>query len=126
MNHPNPGPRLDLCRSKYGRHVASSILENGAPQHQRRIASMLKGNLMAMATDRWAAYVIEDVLEYGHSQDKDEILKQLMEKDNIIALAKNEFGLFVVLNLLVKHDEVDNGDDFNVMDHGERQAVAQN
>jgi len=119
---------LDLCSSKYGYHVACSILEKGAPQHQHRIVRMLKkGNLMAMATNRHASYVIEDVLGYADFKDKEEIIYELIKKENIMTLATNQYGCFVLSNLAqVKHDEADDDEDLKLMNQAEREAEMQN
>jgi len=113
---------FDLCSSKYGHHVARSILEKGAPRHQNKIACMLKDKLMDMAKNRHATYVIEDVLEYCEFKDKEEIIGELIKKENIMQLARNQFGSFVVSNLAqVKHDE-----DLEMMNQAEREVEMQN
>jgi len=118
----NGNANSDLCRNRFGHHVARTILEFGAPQHKKRIADMLQNKLMEMATDRQATYVIEDVLEYCAFEDKEAIIEELTKPENIIALAKNQFGSFVVSTLAtVKHDEVDDDED-----QAEREAKTKN
>jgi len=123
-HHVPKQANLDLCSSNYGHHVACSILEKGAPQHQHRIVRMLKkGTLMAMATNRHASYVIEDVLKYAHVKDKEEIIYELIKKENIMALATNQYGWFVLSNLAqVKHDDADDDEDLKPMNQAESEA----
>jgi len=117
----------DLCSSKYGHHVARSILEKGAPEHQHKIVEMLKDKLMDMAKNRHATYVIEDVLEYGELTDKEDVINELIKKENIMQLAKNQFGSFVVSNLAqLKHDEADSKEDVEMMNQAEREEDMKN
>ncbi|CAE8601664.1 unnamed protein product, partial [Polarella glacialis] len=93
----------ELCRHSFARHVLQSVLEHGLPKQRACIAAALRNDLLRNARNRNASYVIERALTYCAPEDRDALCYELSgdpASDNIVSLAQNQFGCYVVRALM--------------------------
>jgi hypothetical protein len=96
----------ELSYHNFGHFVMESVIEHGDDKHRARLAAALRrqpGNVAAGARNRNMSYVIEKALTYCEEEDRLAIAKDLLRADSensITALAKNQFGGYVVRALL--------------------------
>lgn len=95
-----------LVRHSYGRYVMQAILEHSPePSHQHYIAAALLGggkeDILANALNRHGSGVIETALSHCAPSDVQAMCSHLLStEDNILQLAKGQFGHFVLKALL--------------------------
>eukprot|EP00928_Gymnodinium_smaydae_P091465 TRINITY_DN75175_c0_g1_i1.p1 TRINITY_DN75175_c0_g1~~TRINITY_DN75175_c0_g1_i1.p1 ORF type:complete len:499 (+),score=88.48 TRINITY_DN75175_c0_g1_i1:62-1558(+) len=95
----------DLCADEYGHHVIESVLEHGQPEQRRVIARALCTSLAGYTSDRSATYVIKAALAQCCAEDAQSIVDSLLRsKEQLLALAENQYGHHVVVALLRRHD----------------------
>jgi hypothetical protein len=91
----------DLSRHAYGYHVVRCILEHGLPEHRHRIATALCGGVQRHAKHRHASFVVEKALAYCGEQARDCLANEVLQKpENILDLARHQFGRHVVSQLV--------------------------
>jgi hypothetical protein len=90
-----------LCRHNFGHYVMQAVLEHGLPRQRRCVAAVLRNDLMRLARNRNACYVIEKALVYGEAEDCSAIAAELLEDpDHVLMLAKTQVGCYIVKALL--------------------------
>jgi len=91
----------DLCRHAYGHYVMEHLLEHGSDRHKQLIVNALLQDMHLNARNRYATYVIEKALLFAISHDREALFSALVaDPENIISLADNQFGYYVVMSLL--------------------------
>mmetsp|Transcript_63529 Transcript_63529/g.113030 ORF Transcript_63529/g.113030 Transcript_63529/m.113030 type:complete len:661 (-) Transcript_63529:153-2135(-) len=96
----------DLVRNQFGRFVAQAILEQGNPDQRSQLALLLSQSAFELAQNRNASHVVEKALLYCDPADKQRLAVELLREDQtaadsgVAALAKNQFGGFVVKALV--------------------------
>lgn len=91
----------DLCCHSFGHHVVQSIMEHGTYVQRRQIADALHRDLLKMAQNRHASYIVEGAFRHCSEEDRQALVSALVNSpQNIVSLAQNQFGSFVVKVLL--------------------------
>lgn len=96
-----------LLRHSYGHFVLQAVLEHGLPCHKHCIALALQGQdededaLLLNANNRHASCVVETALMYCSQEDTESLCEKTLAKHcNVLALAENPFGCYVLNALL--------------------------
>jgi len=90
-----------LCRHNFGHYVVQAVLEHGLLRQRRCVAAGLQSDLMRLARNRNACYVIEKALLYGEAEDCSAIAAEILQDpDNLVGLAKTQVGCYIVKALL--------------------------
>jgi len=94
-----------LCCHRYACHVVNSILEYGQPDQQEQIMAVLCEQVMEMATDRHASFVVEAALNHCSCDDKARLQALLRKPEHIKHMATSQFGWHVVASLAQDENE---------------------
>jgi len=97
----------ELLRHPYAHFVLQAVLEHGLPRHKHQVALALHGAnenfnaLLHNAMNRHASTVLETALLYCSPEDTQLLAEKILgEQGNVVALAQNQFGCFVLRALL--------------------------
>lgn len=93
---------MELSRHSYAHHVISAVLEHGLADQQQKVLACLNEDLLRHAQNRNASYVIEKAMSHSSDADRDGLSSMLADSPELIALAKHQFGSFVIRALLVR------------------------
>lgn len=96
-----------LARHSFGHFVLQAIFEHGLPEHRHCIATALHGQyddpqgMLLNAMNRHGSCVFETAMVYCSPEDKQSMCRELLRTpDNVLQLAKSQFGRFVLKTLL--------------------------
>jgi hypothetical protein len=90
-----------LIRHNFARHVIELILEHGNRKQQESIIRAIRNDMVRHAKDRYASYVVEQVLSRCSIPDRDALASDLINDIEIFwALANHECGSHVIKALL--------------------------
>mmetsp|Transcript_18060 Transcript_18060/g.34745 ORF Transcript_18060/g.34745 Transcript_18060/m.34745 type:complete len:484 (-) Transcript_18060:302-1753(-) len=104
----DPQAVANLCCHNFGHHVVQQIMEKGRTNHREIIVNaLLFPDLIKMAQNRHASYIIEAAFDYCDEREKGMLKTELLKGRNIIDLAKHQFGGFVVKKLAGQEGEED-------------------
>ena len=103
---------IDLCKDKYANYTLQFILENFKSGIEYFL-SKIKGNIYIFSLDKCASNIVEKLLEYGNKEQRVEIVKEIIEKDNkdkdcILKLCNNKYGNHIVQKLIEYCSDEDN------------------
>jgi len=94
-----------LCNHIYGSFVVRHLLEFGLPQHKQRVVSALRSDLVTYTKHKFGSHVVEAALRHASVEDQQRLARELLQdKEELIALAANQFGRHVVRALLALPD----------------------
>jgi len=89
----------------YGSFVVRHLLEFGLPQHKRHVVSALRSDLATYTKHKFGSHVVEAALRHASVEDQQGLARELLQdKEELIALAANQFGRHVVRALLALPD----------------------
>jgi len=95
-----------LCCHSFGHHVIQCILEFGEREQHRHIVQALQSDVLKMAQNRNASYIVEGTFKHCCEEDRRELIAALLQRaDTIVSLAGNQFGSFVVRVLIHQSDD---------------------
>jgi hypothetical protein len=93
-----------LIRHNFARHVIELILEHGSTQLQERIIRAIRGDIVRNAKDRYASYVVEQVLYRCSIPERDALASDLInDVEKFWSLANHECGHHVIKGLVKSH-----------------------
>ena len=102
-----------LINNKYGNYIIKYFLENAKGDMSRYIdiiCQAIKGNIFNLSRKKNSVMIIERVLEMGNKSQRKNIIKEIInldqvQKDCLTTLAKDDYGNHVVKLLLKFSDE---------------------
>ncbi|XP_018676852.2 pumilio homolog 5 isoform X1 [Musa acuminata AAA Group] len=89
-----------LAQDQYGNYVTQHVLEREKPHERSQIISKLSGQIVQMSQHKFASNVIEKCLEYGNTEERDHLIKEILGQtegnDNLLVMMKDQFANYVV------------------------------
>jgi hypothetical protein len=97
----------ELCRHPYGSYVVRHLLEFGLPEHKHRVALALGSDLIEFSKNEFGSHVVESALRHCSPEDHRRLARQLLcNQQQLLAVAGNRYGRYVVRALLVMPGEM--------------------
>lgn len=94
-----------LVNHVYGSFVVRHLLEFGLPHHKHRVVSALRSDLASYTKHKFGSHVVEAALRHASVEDQQGLARELLQdKEELIAVAANQFGRHVVRALLALPD----------------------
>ena len=95
----------ELSEDQYGNYIIQYILENQNGKNVDSIYEGLKGNIFDFSLHKYASNVVERALNFGNSKQRQNIINEIIEKDNkmkecLLTMVKDKFGNYVVQKLI--------------------------
>jgi len=85
----------------YGCRVLQRMLEHCIPPQKERVLDQIAESRHILLDDQYGNYVIQHVLQYGRIQDREGILKLVLQRENgVLILSRQKFASNVVEKLL--------------------------
>ena len=96
---------IDLCQDQYGNYVIQHLLETRKGENCTEIYDALKNRIFDMSIHKFASNVIERCLHFGTKDQKDDLINEIVSKDDnvhdsLITLVKDKFGNYVVQKMI--------------------------
>ena len=96
---------VDLCQDQYGNYVIQHLLEKRGGEHCQEVYDALKTRIYDMSIHKFASNVIERCLHFGTKDQKDDLINEIVSKDDnvhdsLITLVKDKFGNYVVQKMI--------------------------
>jgi pumilio RNA-binding family len=96
-----------LIRHNFARHVIELVLEHGSATQQERIIRAIRNDVFRNAKDRYASYVVEQVMYRCSIPERDALAFDLISDiDSFWTLANHECGSHVIKALLKSHGQM--------------------
>lgn len=101
---------IDLCLDQYGNYVIQHILETNKGKNCEEIFKAFKGKVYEMSIHKYASNVIERCLHFGSKEEKDQLIDEIILKDDkmynsLISLVKDKYGNYVVQKMIEYSDK---------------------
>jgi len=91
----------DLLSHSFGSFVVRHLLEFGLPDHRHRVVEALRKDVFGFGRHKFGSHVVEAALRHASPDDQKVLVGQLLaNKEQLMALAANQFGRHVVRALL--------------------------
>ncbi|PWA99615.1 Armadillo-like helical [Artemisia annua] len=91
---------LPLSEHPYGNYVVQHIVGMQIPEVTGEIVRKLSGNLVHLATNKFASNVVEKCLKDGPDDECLPIIRELINSPNFLSVVQNAFGNYVVQSAL--------------------------
>lgn len=97
----------ELCSHPYGSYVVRHLLEFGLTEHRQRVVKALLTDLAGYTKHKFGSHVVEVALRHASLEDRQVMARELLaDKEQLMALAANQFGRFTIRALLAQPENL--------------------
>ena len=91
---------IEMVQNPYGNYAIQIVLDTYSPSLISGIIEAIKGRVSNLCLIKFSSNVIERCIEKAAGKLKEELIRELMDSDNLFGIMKNRFGSYVVQKAL--------------------------
>jgi hypothetical protein len=91
---------IEMAQNPYGNYAIQIVLDTYSSSLISRIIEAIKGRVVNLSLIKFSSNVIERCIEKADEKLKEELIRELMESENLFGIMKNRFGSYVVQKAL--------------------------
>jgi hypothetical protein len=90
----------EMAQNPYANFALQIVISTYPPSIVSKIIEVLKGKIVSLSLAKYSSSVIECCIEKVEEELKEEIIRELMDPENLAIIMKNQFGSYVIQKAL--------------------------
>jgi hypothetical protein len=91
---------IEMAQDPYANYVLQMVLDSYPPEITSGVMKVIKRKTINLSLTRYSSNVVERCIEKADEKLKEEIIKELMNAENLSRIMKNRFGTQIIQRAL--------------------------